>query len=64
MVYYSPGVDLADRSGNCKPGLVVDDGIVHSKLMDFYLQSHAGIIGSKCIVIHLCAASNNPVKYS
>ena len=37
----------ADRSGNCNPGLVVDSGIVHSKLMDFYLQSHSGIIGSE-----------------
>ncbi|PSS32032.1 hypothetical protein PHLCEN_2v2209 [Hermanssonia centrifuga] len=35
-----------DKNGNCNPGLVVDKGIVHSKLMDFYLQSHSGIIGT------------------
>ncbi|KAJ3557975.1 hypothetical protein NM688_g1185 [Phlebia brevispora] len=35
-----------DKSGNCNPGLVVDDGIVHSKLMDFYLQSHGGLLGT------------------
>lgn len=38
-----------DRSGNCNPGLVVDRDIVQSSYMDFYLQSHSGIIGSKFI---------------
>lgn len=38
----------ADRSGNCHPGLVVDTELVHSRYLDFYLQSHAGILGSKC----------------
>ena len=38
----------ADRSGNCHPGLVVDTELVHSKYLDFYLQSHAGILGSEC----------------
>lgn len=37
----------ADKSGNCAPGLVVDTELVHSKYLDFYLQSHAGILGSK-----------------
>lgn len=37
----------ADRSGNCNAGLVVDLEIVHSTYMDFYLQSHSGILGSE-----------------
>ncbi|KAJ3557974.1 hypothetical protein NM688_g1184 [Phlebia brevispora] len=35
-----------DRSGNCPPGLVVDQGIVHSKYIDFYLLSHTAIVGT------------------
>ncbi|KAI1319425.1 argonaute 1 [Mortierella claussenii] len=35
-----------DRSGNCKPGLVIDSGIVHPFEFDFYLQSHAGLLGT------------------
>ncbi|KAI0341852.1 Piwi-domain-containing protein, partial [Trametopsis cervina] len=36
----------SDNSGNCLPGLVVDKEIVHSTYMDFYLQSHAGLLGT------------------
>ncbi|KAF9434815.1 argonaute 1 [Entomortierella beljakovae] len=35
-----------DRSGNCKSGLVVDTDIVHPCEFDFYLQSHAGLLGT------------------
>ncbi|KAG0302521.1 hypothetical protein BGZ98_007426 [Dissophora globulifera] len=35
-----------DRGGNCKPGLVVDTNIVHPFEFDFYLQSHAGLLGT------------------
>ncbi|KAI8602860.1 Piwi domain-containing protein [Dissophora ornata] len=35
-----------DRGGNCKPGLVVDTDIVHPFEFDFYLQSHAGLLGT------------------
>ncbi|KAF9539398.1 Eukaryotic translation initiation factor 2C [Mortierella hygrophila] len=35
-----------DRTGNCKPGTVVDQGVVHPFEFDFYLQSHAGILGT------------------
>ncbi|KAG0226093.1 argonaute 1 [Mortierella sp. GBA43] len=34
------------RNGNCKPGLVVDTDIVHPIEFDFYLQSHAGLLGT------------------
>ena len=36
----------ADRSGNIKPGTVVDSGICHPYEFDFYLNSHAGIQGT------------------
>lgn len=35
-----------DRSGNCLPGTVVDTGITHPFEFDFYLQSHAGLLGT------------------
>jgi eukaryotic translation initiation factor 2C len=34
------------KSGNAAPGHVVDRGITHPKLFDFYLLSHAGIQGT------------------
>lgn len=36
----------ADRSGNCKAGTVVDTTIVHPIEFNFYIQSHAGLIGT------------------
>lgn len=35
-----------DRSGNCKPGTVVDRGITEEGYWDFFLQSHAAIQGT------------------
>ncbi|KAF9117650.1 eukaryotic translation initiation factor 2C, 3, partial [Mortierella sp. 14UC] len=35
-----------DRNGNCMAGTVVDTGIVHPYEFDFYLQSHAGLLGT------------------
>jgi len=40
------GPNDADRSGNCLPGTVVDRTIVHPVEWDWYLQSHAGILGT------------------
>ncbi len=37
----------ADRSGNCPPGLLVDDHITNPNYQDFYLQSHGGLLGSE-----------------
>jgi len=36
----------ADRSGNCLPGTVIDVDITHPFEFDFYLQSHAGLLGT------------------
>lgn len=36
----------ADRSGNCPAGFLVFDQITSPKYQAFYLQSHAGLLGS------------------
>ncbi|KAG0050114.1 Protein argonaute 12, partial [Gryganskiella cystojenkinii] len=52
--------DEADRSGNCQPGTVVDSGIVHPFEFDFYLQSHAGLLGtSRPAHYHVLKDENN-----
>ena len=35
-----------DKSGNCFAGTVVDRDVTHPTDHDFYLQSHAGILGT------------------
>lgn len=35
-----------DKSGNCPAGLLVDKHINNPNYDDFYLQSHAGLLGS------------------
>ncbi|CAE6530840.1 unnamed protein product, partial [Rhizoctonia solani] len=35
-----------DRSGNCHPGTVIDQGITHPAIWDFYIQSHPGLKGT------------------
>lgn len=34
------------KSGNCMAGTVVDNEITHPLELDFYLQSHAGLLGT------------------
>jgi eukaryotic translation initiation factor 2C len=45
-----------DRTGNCHPGSLIDSGITHPAVHDFYLQSHAAIQGtcrsSHYIILH------------
>jgi len=42
----APNPNDQDRSGNVKPGLVVDTDIVHPFDFDWYGQSHAGLLGT------------------
>ncbi|KAJ7170272.1 argonaute-like protein, partial [Mycena crocata] len=35
-----------DRSGNCPAGTIVDTAVCHPTEFDFYLQSHAGLLGT------------------
>jgi eukaryotic translation initiation factor 2C len=43
---FFPKPQDADRTGNCKSGLVVDTDIVHPQEFDFYLQSQASLLGT------------------
>ncbi|KAI8958512.1 eukaryotic translation initiation factor 2C 2 [Daldinia sp. FL1419] len=36
----------ADRSGNTKPGTVVDRGVTEARIWDFYLQAHTALQGT------------------
>jgi eukaryotic translation initiation factor 2C len=43
---YPAGDGQADRSGNCHAGTVIDNEITHPYYADFYLMSHAGLLGT------------------
>lgn len=43
---FFPGDGRSDRSGNCSAGTVVDNTVTHPTDHDFYLLSHAGILGT------------------
>lgn len=45
-VKFFPDAKNADKNGNAKPGLVVDQGIVSKNNTEFYLQSQATIKGT------------------
>lgn len=46
MRFFSKTGRDTDRSGNLPPGTVVDRTVVHPFAFDFYLQAHAGLIGT------------------
>lgn len=43
---YPEGEGQGDRSGNCHAGTVIDGDITHPYYADFYLMSHAGLLGT------------------
>lgn len=43
---YPLNPDDGDRSGNCRAGTVIDTDICHPFYSDFYLMSHAGLLGT------------------
>ncbi|KZP01222.1 Piwi-domain-containing protein [Calocera viscosa TUFC12733] len=45
-VRFFPERQNADRTGNAPAGLVVDTDVAHPYEWDFYLQSHAGLLGT------------------
>lgn len=45
-VRFFPSDNDADRSGNAKAGTIIDRDIVQPYGNDFYLMSHAGLIGT------------------
>lgn len=48
----SPGD--ADRSGNLPAGLVVDKTVTHPYAFDFFLQAHAGLVGTARPTHYIC----------
>ncbi|KAH9844266.1 argonaute-like protein [Rhodofomes roseus] len=45
-VRFFPQGQGGDRSGNCPAGTVVDREVTHPLELDWYLQSHAGLLGT------------------
>ncbi|KZP01220.1 Piwi-domain-containing protein, partial [Calocera viscosa TUFC12733] len=45
-VRFFPERQNADKTGNAPAGLVVDTDVAHPHEWDFYLQSHAGLLGT------------------
>lgn len=48
-----------DRSGNVKPGVVIDTRICHPREFDFYLSSHAGLQGTIRPTHYHCLVDEN-----
>lgn len=46
MRFFPTKQEDADRTGNLKPGTVVDEKVTHPFAFDFYLQAHAGLQGT------------------
>ncbi|KAF2750120.1 Piwi-domain-containing protein [Sporormia fimetaria CBS 119925] len=44
--FYPTKVEDCDRSGNTKPGTVVDRGVTEARNWDFFLQAHAALQGT------------------
>ncbi|KAJ3834977.1 argonaute-like protein [Lentinula raphanica] len=44
--FFPTSMSDADKSGNCPAGTVVDQEIGHPTDLDFYLQSHGGLLGT------------------
>jgi eukaryotic translation initiation factor 2C len=44
----------ADRSGNLQAGLVVDKSVTHPYAFDFFLQAHAGLVGTARPTHYIC----------
>ncbi|KAK0206676.1 argonaute-like protein [Desarmillaria ectypa] len=44
--FFPTSEKVADRSGNCPAGTVVDRDVSHPTEFDFYLQSHGGLLGT------------------
>ncbi|KAL8283156.1 hypothetical protein RQP46_005934 [Phenoliferia psychrophenolica] len=48
-----------DRSGNLPAGTVVDTDVTHPYIWDFYLQSHAGLVGTCRPTHYICLLDEN-----
>ena len=46
MRFFPTDSAYADMNGNTRPGTVIDNGVTSITDFDFYLQAHAGLLGS------------------
>jgi len=44
--FFPTAQNFSDKSGNCRAGTVIDKDVTHPTEFDFYLQSHAGLLGT------------------
>lgn len=44
--FFATGQTKVDKTGNLPAGTVVDTTVVNPYLFDFYLQAHAGLVGT------------------
>ncbi|GJJ79067.1 eukaryotic translation initiation factor 2C [Entomortierella parvispora] len=44
--FFAMRAGMGDGKGNCQPGTVIDTEVVHPFEFNFYLQSHAGLLGT------------------
>lgn len=44
--FFPETASAGDRTGNCLAGTVVEQGVSHPVEFDYYLQSHAGLLGT------------------
>jgi eukaryotic translation initiation factor 2C len=51
-----------DRSGNVMSGTVVDQGVVHNNVFEFYLNSHAGIQGTSRPILYTVLHDENQMS--
>lgn len=52
--FCTDGGQMTDRTGNLPPGLVVDRTVTHPFAFDFFLQAHAGLVGTARPTHYIC----------
>lgn len=62
MRFFPIKAEDADRTGNLKPGTVVDSKVTHPFAFDFYLQAHAGLQGTARPTHYIVLADDNAFK--
>ncbi|KAK4702157.1 eukaryotic translation initiation factor 2C, partial [Phenoliferia sp. Uapishka_3] len=48
-----------DKNGNLTPGTMIDTTVVHPYLFDFYLQAHAGLVGTAKTTRYICVLNES-----
>ena len=62
MRFFAKGQNDVDRSGNLPAGTVVDNTVTHPYAFDFYLQAHAGLVGTARPTHLVCLRNDQAFK--